>query len=182
MSEQLKALSAKFDTKDVKQRSQGGKRLDYISIDATIRRFNDVLGVAWSFDITNSRIDSLGDGKYLAVVNGTIEALDKRASGIGADIATDPDKALKTALAEALKKAGHQFGVGLYLWDEEERELVQRDRKANAGDISALKEKAFELALERGAEANAASIAAALGIEEKDLQNGDKLREVLGIS
>lgn len=182
MSEQLEKLSARFDTKDVKSRNQGGKRLDYISIDATIRRFNDVLGNDWSTHLAGPiDVRDTGNGKYLAIVTVELTALGKSAVGTGADAATDVDKAIKTALAEAIKKAGHQFGVGLYLWDEEEREIVQRDRNANAGDINALKEKAFELALERGAEANAASIAATLGLKEKDLQDGDKLRAVLGL-
>lgn len=182
MSELLKKLSARFDTKDVKQRSQGGKRLDYISIDATIRRFNDVLGESWSTSLAGPiDVRDIGNGKYLAIVSLTIEALGKTAVGTGADTASDVDKAIKTALAEAIKKAGHQFGVGLYLWDEDERDIVQRDRQANAGDLNALKAKAFELALERGAEANPASIAKTLGIKEADLQDADKLRAVLGL-
>jgi len=180
MSEQLKKLSARFDTKDVKQRSQGGKRLDYISIDATIRRFNDVLAAEWSTHLVGPiDVRDVGNGKYLAIVTISLEALGKSAVGTGADTAADVDKAIKTALAEAIKKAGHQFGVGLYLWDEEEREIVQRDRNANAGDLNALKAKAFEVALEQGAEANAASIAKTLGIKEDDLQDADKLRAVL---
>lgn len=127
MSEKLDALSARFDVKDVKQRTQGGRKLDYVSIDSTIRRFNEVLDTNWdTTDLTHSIIPL--DGKYLAVVSLTVRALGKQAVGIGADVAPDPDKALKTALAEALKKAGHQFGVGLYLWDEEEREIVQKER------------------------------------------------------
>lgn len=182
MSETLKKLSAKFDTKDVKQRSQGGRRLDYISIDATIRRFNDVLGESWSTHLAGPiDVRDIGNGKHLAIVSIALEALGKTAVGTGADSASDVDKAIKTALAEAIKKAGHQYGVGLYLWDEEEREIVQRDRNANAGDINALKAKAFEVALEQGAEANAASIAKTLGIKEADLQDADKLRAVLGM-
>ena len=182
MSELLEKLSARFDTKDVKQRSQGGKRLDYISIDATIRRFNDVLGESWSTHLAGPiDVRDIGNGKYLAIVSVTIEALGKTAVGTGADTATDVDKAIKTALAEAIKKAGHQFGVGLYLWDEEEREIVQRDRNASAGDITALKAKAFEAALEKGAEPNPASIAKTLGIKVGDLQDADKLRAVLGM-
>src|SRR3954469_20932912 len=115
--ELLSKLSERFPIDDVKQRRQGGRMLDYISIDATIRRLNDVLGTDWSFDIVTSRVDILPTGGYLAFVEGTISALDKRAAGVGADVAPDADKAIKTALAEALKKAGHQFGIGLYLWD-----------------------------------------------------------------
>ncbi|MEM2991059.1 MAG: Rad52/Rad22 family DNA repair protein [Halobacteria archaeon] len=51
--------------------------------------------------------------------------MDKVAVGVGADVDSDPDKAVKTALAEAIKKAGHQFGIALYLWDEKERQAVE---------------------------------------------------------
>lgn len=129
--ELLAKLSEPFPIDDVKQRRQGGRMLDYISIDATIRRLNDILGVDWSFLVDRADLFPLDGGSYLATVQGRIEALGKSASGLGADTASDPDKAIKTALAEALKKAGHQYGIGLYLWDEAEREIVakQRDRK-----------------------------------------------------
>lgn len=126
----LNKLSEPFDVEDVKQRRQGGVMLDYISIDATIRRLNEVLGVDWSFTGYPNRTEILSDGKYMVVYTGELEALGKTASGVGADVAGDLDKALKTALAEALKKAGHQFGIGLYLWDEAERAIVAKQRKA----------------------------------------------------
>ena len=129
--ELLGKLSERFPVEDVKQRRQGGVMLDYISIDATIRRFNDVLGTEWSTRLLDPvRVDSVGDGKYLAVVVLELTALGKSAIGTGADTAADADKAIKTALAEAIKKAGHQYGVGLYLWEESERDLVSKQRKA----------------------------------------------------
>ena len=138
MSEKLDRLSEPFPIEDVKQRRQGGRDLDYISIDATIRRLNDVLELGWSFEIDTTQLLPMEGGKYLALVQGKIiipETADspiKIASGVGSDVATDPDKAIKTALAEALKKAGHQLGIGLYLWEESEREVVAKQRAANA--------------------------------------------------
>lgn len=129
-AELLAKLSERFPVDDVKQRRQGGVTLDYISIDATIRRLNDVLGTDWSFSVDRYELHPLDSGGYLAVVSGTITALGKTASGVGADTAPDPDKAIKTALAEALKKAGHQFGIGLYLWDESERAVIAKQRKS----------------------------------------------------
>lgn len=126
----LEKLSERFPVEDVKQRRQGNMQLDYISIDATIRRLNDVLGTEWSFSVDSSDLRFAPNGNgYLAVVSGTLEALGKTASGVGADSAGDPDKAIKTALAEAIKKAGHQFGIGLYLWDESEREVIAKARR-----------------------------------------------------
>src|SRR4051812_43983902 len=98
--ELLSKLSEPFPVDDVKQRRQGGVMLDYISIDATIRRLNDVLGVDWSFELNSSAVyRQPGETSYLATVTGTLSALGKTASGVGADSAGDPDKAIKTALA-----------------------------------------------------------------------------------
>jgi hypothetical protein len=174
----LAQLSARFDVGDVKQRAQAGRKLDYISIDATIRRFNDVLANDWSTVITSQRLDATDNG-YLAVIALELTALGKTAAGVGADKASDPDKALKTALAEALKKAGHQFGVGLYLWDEGERAIVQRDRAAAAGDIAALKAKVFEKALEGGAKATADGVAGFYGVKAEELQDATVLAKLL---
>lgn len=138
MSEKLDRLSEPFPIEDVKQRTQGGMKLDYISIDATIRRLNDVLELGWSFEIDTTQLLPMEGGKYLALVQGKIiipateDSPIKIASGVGSDVAGDPDKAIKTALAEALKKAGHQLGIGLYLWEESEREVVAKQRRAAA--------------------------------------------------
>lgn len=138
MSEKLDRLSERFPIEDVKQRRQGGVQLDYISIDATIRRLNDVLDLGWSFEIDTTQLLPMEGGKYLALVQGKIlippteGTSGKVASGVGSDIASDPDKAIKTALAEAIKKAGHQLGIGLYLWEESEREVIAKQRKGEA--------------------------------------------------
>ena len=143
MPEKLALLSEPFPIEDVKQRRQGGILLDYISIDATIRRLNDVLGSEWSTRLS-SPIDVrvLADGKYAAIVVLELEALGKVAIGTGADVAGDLDKVIKTALAEAIKKAGHQFGVGLYLWQESERAIVAKERKA--AKVGSVKDLAYE--------------------------------------
>lgn len=178
-SDALTALSAKFKTSEVKQRTQGGRKLDYISIDSTIRRFNDVLGVEWSTDLIGAPSLVPVDGGYLATVSLSLTALGKTAVGVGADKAPDPDKALKTALAEALKKAGHQFGVGLYLWDADEREVVARDRAALSGDVAALKAQVLEKAIEGGASPTAEGVAAYYKVEVADLQDATKLQALL---
>lgn len=175
----LEALSAHFPVGEVKQRSQGGRQLDYISIDSTIRRLNDVLGVEWSTRFVGAPTILPVDGGYLATVALVIEALGKEAVGVGADKAIDPDKALKTALAEAIKKAGHQLGVGLYLWDEGERQVVARNRAAASGDVGALKAQVFEKALEGGAEASAEGVAKFFGVKLDELQNPAVLARLL---
>lgn len=183
MTEKLVALSAPFDVGEVKQRRQGGKDLDYISIDVTIRRLNSVLGAEWSTVPLGHKLDLLPDGKYLAVYELMLQALDKTAVGIGAAVAGDPDQAIKTALAEALKKAGHQYGIGLYLWDEAEREIVAKQRtvqKAKGGDnLDELKAAVFTKAVDAGATASAQGVAEFFGIPVEGLQNPDTLKSLL---
>lgn len=200
----LDQLARRFDVDDVGQRVQGGKRLDFIGIDKTITRYNEVLGAEWGFTVIDTELqqievlktikDSEGNvvkdeygrpkkekvPQFLATVTGELQALGKRAGGVGADVADDPDKAIKTALAEALKKASHQFGTALYLWNEEERNTVQKVRTAiAAGDeITPLKTQVMQKALDAGVEANAEKIAAHFKVSVADLQNIDILREL----
>lgn len=56
--------------------------------------------------------------------------------GIGAGVNFDPDTAVKTAQAEALKKACHQYGIALYLWDSAERDFVELQRQAASSDAA----------------------------------------------
>jgi hypothetical protein len=187
----LTQLAAEFTGKDVKTRkSFGGPELTYIGIDATIRRLNEVLGAAWSFDLDNVSVTESGQittksGKtspaFLAVVSGHITALDKRAGGVGADRDTDPDKAVKTALAEALKKAGHQFGIALYLWTEGGRKSAQRKMALAGGSQAAMKQEVFSLAKERldNPKPTAAQVAKAFGVKAGDLSDEATLIKIL---
>lgn len=184
MSKELLAqLSAPFEVGEVKQRRQGGKDLDYISIDVTIRRLNSVLGAEWSTNPINSQLYALEGGKYFAAYELLLSALGKTAVGIGSAVASDPDQAIKTALAEALKKAGHQFGIGLYLWDEAEREVVAKQRVVQAAktsdDLPALKAAVFQKGVDAGAPATAAGVAEHFGIAIEDLQNPEALKKLL---
>jgi hypothetical protein len=56
--------------------------------------------------------------------------------GIGSNINFDPDTAVKSAQAEALKKACHQYGIALYLWKEAEREFVALQKSAVNNDVA----------------------------------------------
>jgi hypothetical protein len=130
----------------------------------------------------------LADGQYLATVRASLSIRlddgDPRGhvvnrSGVGADVAKDPDKAYKTAQAEALKKAANQFGVALELWTEEGREVVARGRALESGDLSVLKQELFRRALEKGAEPTPESVAETMGLTVEDLQDADKIKETL---
>lgn len=129
---QLEVLSAEFPVEKVKQRKMSkssSKMLDYISIDDTINRFNEVLGVDWSVEALGPPMWEYRDGNHQVIVNIRLDAMGKTAYGVGAGENSDLDNASKTALAEAIKKAGHQFGVGLYLWDENKREAIAKSRR-----------------------------------------------------
>ena len=56
--------------------------------------------------------------------------------GIGSNINFDPDTAVKTAQAEALKKACHQYGIALYLWKEAERDFIALQKSAANNDVA----------------------------------------------
>lgn len=182
---QLEALMAQFEPGQHKTRSQGGQQLTYVSIDATINRVNEVLGSAWSvLPASSTQVMPLESG-YLAKTELFIEAeIDGRRKvlyGVGAMTNRDPDMAMKTALAEALKKAFHQAGVALYLWDPAARdEITKKSELANA-PISKLKKKVKEIAIERLGKDNPTGkeVAAAFGLEAADLAEEAVIRGIL---
>ena len=131
-----KQLADKFDALDVMQRDGAGRKLDYVPINKFIERMNTQfpLGYSWQMDtpiITEKNVFikgrltiQLDDGSYVI------------REGVGADrLGSDPDKSIKTAQAEAFKKACHTLGVSLYLWDEKERNELARERVQAARDI-----------------------------------------------
>jgi hypothetical protein len=152
---QLDQLQAEFAPGEHKNRSQGGTTLTYIDISATINRVNAVLGPDWSVvPLSKSKItppQSQG-GPFFAecelFIEAQIDGVTKTLYGVGAMTNKDPDMAVKTALAEAIKKAWHQAGVGLYLWDPEKREAVNAKAKTAKGGLPAKKKAVKALAVE----------------------------------
>jgi hypothetical protein len=158
------SLTRKFHPSLVKKNQSGQ---DYVAIDGYINRLNEVLGHGWTWAINNWKImdaapTKSGKAQYTAVVQGTLgvflsdvgvislgedddsflttqKAIVYR-DGIGANTNFDPDTAVKSAQAEALKKACHQFGIALYLWNAAERDYVELQRRAGQGDDLALKD------------------------------------------
>lgn len=139
-AELLARLNRRFRAADVEIRE---RKFHYVSIDSTINRFNEVLGFNWSLQIQSlSPVAATGaettTGKpiFRVTAYGFIQVniggkIITRA-GAGSSESFDTDMAVKTVQAEVMKKAGHQFGVGLYLWDERERNLVDL---VHRGDI-----------------------------------------------
>jgi len=152
----LDALAADFPKSEVKQRDGGrGVKLDYIDIVSTINRLCSVLGASWDWRVLDAKVEVVdSDGpKYLAYERGELvvtleDGTTITRGGSGADVdARDPDKAIKTADAEALKKAGHKFQIALYLWDEEKRdEIAQYRQLAKGASLGSLKKAALEKA------------------------------------
>jgi hypothetical protein len=156
-----KELTEKFHPSLVKKNQSNQ---DYVAIDGYINRLNEVLGHAWAWQINNWQINEAtptktGKMQYMAVVQGTLTIIlsdigvvsvgedDEDAflttqkamisrDGIGANINFDPDTAVKSAQAEALKKACHQYGIALYLWDSAERDFVELQRQAAQNDVA----------------------------------------------
>lgn len=90
--------------------------------------------------------------------------------GIGSNINFDPDTAVKTAQAEALKKACHQYGIALYLWKEAERDFIALQKSAASNDV-ALKQLVVAytqrvLELEPGTMPEKEQMCEVLGIED----------------
>lgn len=181
---QLDQLAAEFGGADIKGRQQAGQELTYISIDGTINRLNSVLGAGWSTEAKTDFIP-LDDGAFLAVCEltlfATVDGTDKRAYGVGADKGKDADKIAKTALAEAIKKAGHQLGIALYLWNAEARERAQKLKKLASGSAAALKGEVFAIARERTGldKPTAAQVAACFDVKPGDLADTATLTSIL---
>lgn len=183
----LELLRKPFDVSEVQQRTQGGTTLDYVSIDATINRVLEATGGNYDTTIKQVELYPIEDGaKYLAWIHLQVRVPSSNAfegeihDGVGAMINRDPDMAIKTALAEAFKKAMHYWGVGLELWDADHRDYLATMRAAMAGDVGALKRLVYLRAVEAGADdvSTGEGIAAHFGVTVDDLADADRLREL----
>jgi hypothetical protein len=191
-------LTAKFHPSLVKKNQSGQayvsiddyiNRLNNVLGHAWAWQIND-----WKLYPDTAPDTSKGKKQYLAVVQGSLSIFltdigvissggedDEDAflttqkavivrDGIGGDIGYDPDKALKTAQAEALKKACHQYGIALYLWKEAERDFIVLQKSAASNDV-ALKQLVVAytqrvLELDPGTVPEKEQMCEVLGIEE----------------
>lgn len=157
---------------------------DYVAIDGYINRLNEVLGTTWSWSVNSLEFrdgppTAKGKPQYIAIVTGTlsitVDDVTTSRDGSGADIKYDPDGAVKTAQAEALKKACHQFGIALYLWSEDERNFVQKQRDAMTDDV-ALKRLVMEytireLGLDPSEQPSREDIIKCLGVDDLSIEH-----------
>lgn len=195
-----KELSERFHYSQVRKNQSN---FDFVAIDDYIKRLNNVLGSNWHWEIRKWEFrdgppTKAGKPQYIAVVSGQLTVDLPRddgdagifshivsRDGVGAGFNFDPDTAIKTAQAEALKKACHQFGIALYLWSEEERDFVQMQREAMTDDVS-LKRLVMEYTIrEQGLDPNEQpsreDIIACLGIDDLTVENMRKALSDRGV-
>jgi hypothetical protein len=203
-------LTEKFHPSLVKKNQSGQ---DYVAINDYINRLNETLGALWSWSVNSWKIldappTKTGKPQYTAVVQGTLMIIlndigvisvgeddedafltTQRASvardGIGANTNFDPDTAVKSAQAEALKKACHQFGIALYLWDVAERDFVELQRRAKTDDgalkhlVVAYTQRVLEL--DPGTNPDPNAILDVLGLDEWDTSNARTILTKKGV-
>lgn len=167
---------------------------DYVAIDGYINRLNDVLGTTWnwavnSWEFRDGPPTAKGKPQYIAIVNGTLSVtmddVTTSRDGSGAGFNFDPDTSVKTAQAEALKKACHQFGIALYLWSEDERNFVQKQRDAMTDDV-ALKKLVMEytireLGLDPNEQPSREDIVKCLGVDDLSIEHMRAVMAARGI-
>lgn len=129
-----KKLSMQFPAEDVKTREGSkGMKLDYIPINKVYERLNEIFPLGYDWFVKSVQFENKGKDYCFVVIVGSLTIRTDNGTitreGIGSDkVGFDPDKAYKTAFAEALKKASHSLGIALYLWDEDERINLQKER------------------------------------------------------
>lgn len=131
-------LIKRFD--DHKTRKQGSQDLLYVTGEQVITRLNDVLGVTgWSWRILRegtTDVEAWVLGELTATIDGvTVTRQHYGNQGLkrGQHAVEDLFKAANT---DAIKKAATTIGVGLYLYDSDERREVEqemRDQARNGG-------------------------------------------------
>jgi hypothetical protein len=182
---QLEALQAEFKPGEHKTRSQGGQKLTYVDISATINRVNEVLGASWSvLPQSATQLMPLEAGflaKSELFIEADIDGVRKVLYGVGAMQNRDPDMAMKTALAEAIKKAFHQAGVALYLWDAERREAVTRKSELATATLPKKKAAVQAIVKERlGVDKpTAKQVAEVFGVTAADLAEDSTINAIL---
>jgi len=118
-------LEMPFPPEQIKQRTGNFGTLDYIEGHAVIKRLNDALEGAWSFEIIDHQIhENAGEvlvlgkltvGNIVKMQFGSSQITKSRQTGEAISVADD----LKAAATDCLKKCGTQIGVGLYLYGKD---------------------------------------------------------------
>ena len=148
----IEELKKPLDTRHVKQRSQGGRKLDYIEAWHAIDEANRIFGHdGWSRETVHTTCLSAADRQignnaghdvtYSAKVRITVGNVVREGTGHGNGISQNlgiaHENAQKEAESDAMKRALITFGYpfGLALYDKEKRHVVnvaEREAKARA--------------------------------------------------
>ena len=121
------ALAAPFDPSEVKNRSQAGRQMSYITSRTAMNRFDAAVGPEnWR---NHTRVEHLADGTDLVVctielrignewigkedAGGFREMTEKNRSG---EVVEDEENTVKTGYSDAFKRTAILWGVGRYLY------------------------------------------------------------------
>lgn len=141
-SDIIAKLTEPFPETCLKEREgPGGKMLTYVPAVHYIKRLNDVLGADWEFHVTSTEIrkdysKDMGVELFDSVtVNGTL-SITIEDKIISRDDKGSKEWANNVALADleiiactnCLKRCCRQFGIGLYLYDEDEIAEINESR------------------------------------------------------
>lgn len=193
----MEMLARPFDPATIKKNPRG---YHYVQIDEVYNRLDEVLGPNWTLAVQGAQLTPVDPAwkKYgsanpkagfLATVTVRISSLldgniHTVRDGVGADFADDPDKAIKTALANAVKKAANGFGVARYLWKDEERAAIDEANEARQ-NTKALKQQVVaiyesEVGSLQGSPADKAEqLAKHFGVEVTDLASAETLNAII---
>jgi hypothetical protein len=110
----------------------------YPKIESYLDRLNET---DWSSKVTAQDVTLLGS-RYIATITIDLEINGDSRSGVGSDMVDldnpkvgDPDKACKTALAQATKKACNQFGMGRELWVTKTTNKIRKIKEMSASQL-----------------------------------------------
>ena len=111
----------------------GGKALTYVDGEMVISRLNEVLDFNWSFRVVNqgtTDVEAWVLGEISAVIDGvTVVRQQYGAQELARGSRTVTDL-FKSAATDAIKKCATTLGVGLYLYDDDDRSEVEAEMEA----------------------------------------------------
>jgi hypothetical protein len=126
-------LAERFPAAAHKTRKQGGRDLTYVTGEMVISRLNEALGWQnWSFRVVRegaTDVEAWVLGELTVTIDGqtiTRQHYGNQDLSRGQHATTD---LYKSAATDAIKKAATTIGIGLYLYDEDERREVEADMR-----------------------------------------------------
>lgn len=124
-------LAARFDKHQT--RKQAGTDLTYLTGEQVVSRLNEVLGVTgWSFRVVREGVTDT-EAWVLGELTSTIDGVMVTRQQYGNQELMRGQRAtsdlFKSACTDAVKKAATTIGIGLYLYDQDERREVEAEMR-----------------------------------------------------